>query len=199
MFSGIIDHTGEIVKIVKRKNKDTTIFISTKFTVKDIKLGSSICCNGVCLTVISINKVGGKLHLSFDISNETIVCTNFSKLKIGDQINLERSLRVGDEISGHFVFGHTDCVTKLLSIKKIKGSHQLVFSNSSVISKYIAKKGSISIDGVSLTLNTVNKKTFSVNIVPYTWSHTNFDKLKVNARINVEVDMLARYVSQNIK
>ena len=199
MFTGIIDHNGEITKVVNRKNSDITIIVSTKFKNKDIKLGSSICCNGVCLTVCKINRLKNKLELSFDVSNETINCTNFSKLKIGSKINLEKSLRMGDEISGHFVFGHVDEVSKLLSIKKIKGSHQLKFSKPKKLTKYIAKKGSIAVDGVSLTVNSTDSKSFSVNIVPYTWSHTNFYELKVNSLINVEVDMLARYVSQNLK
>ena len=199
MFTGIIDHNGEIIKITKKRNKDISIFVSTKFKPKDIKLGSSICCNGVCLTVCKIKKLKNKLELLFDVSNETINCTNFSKLKIGSKINLEKSLRMGDEISGHFVFGHVDEVSKLLTIKRIKGSHQLKFSKSKKLSKYIAKKGSIAVDGVSLTINSTDSKSFSVNIVPYTWEHTNFNKLKVNSLINVEVDMLARYVSQNLK
>ena len=199
MFTGIIDHNGEIIKITKKRNKDISIFVLTRFKPKDIKLGSSICCNGVCLTVCKIKKLRNKLELSFDVSNETINCTNFSKLKIGSKINLEKSLRMGDEISGHFVFGHVDGVSKLLTIKRIKGSHQLKFSKSKKLSKYIAKKGSIAVDGVSLTINSTDSKSFSVNIVPYTWEHTNFNKLKVNSLINVEVDMLARYVSQNLK
>lgn len=199
MFTGIIDHNGEIIKITKKRNKDISIFVLTRFKPKDIKLGSSICCNGVCLTVCKIKKLKNKLELSFDVSNETINCTNFSKLKIGSKINLEKSLRMGDEISGHFVFGHVDEVSKLLTIKKIKGSHQLKFSKSKKLSKYIAKKGSIAVDGVSLTINSSDSRSFSVNIVPYTWEHTNFNKLKVNSLINVEVDMLARYVSQNLK
>jgi riboflavin synthase len=199
MFTGIIDHNGEIIKITKKRNKDISIIVLTRFKPKDIKLGSSICCNGVCLTVCKIKKLKNKLELSFDVSNETINCTNFSKLKIGSKINLEKSLRMGDEISGHFVFGHVDEVSKLLTIKRIKGSHQLKFSKSKKLSKYIAKKGSIAVDGVSLTINSSDSKSFSVNIVPYTWEHTNFNKLKVNSLINVEVDMLARYVSQNLK
>ena len=199
MFTGIIDHNGEIIKITKKSNKDISIFVLTRFKPKDIKLGSSICCNGVCLTVCKIKKLKNKLELSFDVSNETINCTNFSKLKIGSKINLEKSLRMGDEISGHFVFGHVDEVSKLLTIKRIKGSHQLKFSKSKKLSKYIAKKGSIAIDGVSLTINSTDSKSFSVNIVPYTWEHTNFNELNVNSLINVEVDMLARYVSKNLK
>ena len=199
MFTGIIDHNGEITKILKKRNKDITISILTKFKPKDIKLGSSICCNGVCLTVCKISRLKNKLELSFDVSNETINCTNFSKLKIGSKINLEKSLRIGDEISGHFVFGHVDEVSKLLTIKKIKGSHQLKFSKSKKLLKFIVKKGSIAVDGVSLTVNSIESKSFSVNIVPYTWAHTNFNELKINSLINVEVDMLARYVSQNLK
>ena len=198
MFSRIIDHTGKITSIKKRKKKDITIFISTEFKTKDIKLGSSICCNGICLTVCTMKKVKTKLELSFDVSNETIRCTNFSKLKVGSNINLEKSLRVGNEISGHFVFGHVDDVSKLLNIKKIQGSHKLEFSKSKSLSRYIAKKGSISVEGISLTVNDIKAKSFSVNIVPFTWMHTNLRFLKINSRINVEVDMLARYVSQNL-
>ena len=120
MFTGIIDHNGEITKVIKRENSDITITVSTKFKTKDIKLGSSVCCNGVCLTVCNVSKSKHNLELSFDVSNETIDCTNFSKLKIGSKINLEKSLRMGDEISGHFVFGHVDEVSKLLSIKKLE-------------------------------------------------------------------------------
>ena len=199
MFTGIIDHNGQIIKIAKKRNKDISFFVLTKFKPKDIKLGSSISCNGVCLTVCKIKKLKNKVELLFDVSNETINCTNFSKLKIGSKINLEKSLRIGDEISGHFVYGHVDEVSKLLTIKRIKGSHQLKFSKSKKLSKYIAKKGSFAVDGVSLNINSTDSKSFSVNIVPYTWEHTNFNKLKVNSLINVEVDMLARYVSQNLK
>lgn len=199
MFSGIVDHIGSILEIKKLNNRDVRLIISTKFKKKDINLGSSICCNGACLTVTSINKIRNSLNLSFDVSKETFDCTNFSQLKIKSLINLEKSLRLGDEISGHFVSGHIDEVIKLAGLKKHKGSHIINFSIPRSLKKLIAKKGSISLNGVSLTVNKVTTKLFSVNIVPYTWEHTNFSSLKIGSRINVEVDMLARYVTQNLK
>ncbi len=193
MFSGIIENTG-IVKVFK-KYKDYRLILDTDLKFKDIKKGSSVCCNGVCLTVISKKKFLKKTKLSFDVSKETVSCTNFDQLKIGDLINIEKSLKVGDEISGHFVFGHVDETAALISSKKIGGSYELKFKISKKIKKLIAKKGSISINGISLTINNINRDVISLNIIPYTWNRTNLHKLKIGNRINLEVDMLARYVT----
>ena len=116
---------------------------------------------------------------------------------MGDLINIEKSLRVGDEISGHFVFGHVDETAALLSSKKIAGSYELKFKISKKLKKFIAKKGSVSINGISLTVNKIKNDVISLNIIPYTWNKTNLHKLEVGNRINLEVDMLARYVTQN--
>ena len=195
MFSGIIENTG-IVKEFK-KYKDYRLILDTDLKFKDIKKGSSVCCNGVCLTVISKKKLLKKTKLSFDVSKETVRCTNFKQLKMGDLINIEKSLRVGDEISGHFVFGHVDETAALLSSKKIAGSYELKFKISKKLKKFIAKKGSVSINGISLTVNKIKNDVISLNIIPYTWNKTNLHKLEVGNRINLEVDMLARYVTQN--
>ena len=195
MFSGIIENKG-IVKEFKRF-KDYRLIIDTDLNFKEIKKGSSVCCNGVCLTVTSKKKLSKKTRLSFDVSKETVSCTNYNQLKIGDMINIEKSLRVGDEISGHFVFGHIDDTATLVSSKKIGGSYELKFKISKILRKFIAKKGSVAINGISLTINNIKKYEISLNIIPYTWSKTNLHKLKVGERINLEVDMLARYVTQN--
>ena len=195
MFSGIIENQG-IVKEFK-KLSDFRLVIDTDLKFKDIKNGSSVCCNGVCLTVTSKKKLSKKIELSFDVSKETVDRTNFNQIKKGDQINIEKSLRVGDEISGHFVFGHIDDTATLLSSKKIGGSYELIFKIKKNLRRFIAKKGSVSINGVSLTINKVKLGEISLNIIPYTWSKTNLHKLKVGDRINLEVDMLARYVTQN--
>ena len=195
MFSGIIENTG-IVKEFK-KYRDYRLILDTDLKFKDIKKGSSVCCNGVCLTVISKKKLLKKTKLSFDVSKETVRCTNFKQLKMGDLINIEKSLRVGDEISGHFVFGHVDETAALLSSKKIAGSYELKFKISKKLKKFIAKKGSVSINGISLTVNKIKNDVISLNIIPYTWNKTNLHKLEVGNRINLEVDMLARYVTQN--
>ncbi len=195
MFSGIIENKGTVVEFLKLK--DYRLGISTDLNYSSVKKGSSVSCNGVCLTVLSKKKISKSTVLYFDVSGETVNCTNFSEISVGDTINIEKSLRVGDEISGHFVFGHVDDTAKLLSIKKIGGSHELKIKISKNVQKYVAKKGSISLNGVSLTINNVKNDQISLNIISYTWNKTNFKKLKVGDRINLEVDMLARYVTQN--
>ena len=195
MFSGIIENKGTVKEF--KKCKDYILVLDTDLNFSDIKKGSSVCCNGVCLTVTSKKRHSKKTKLSFDVSKETVNCTNFSQLKIGDLINIEKSLRVGDEISGHFVFGHVDDTAELVSKKKVGSSYELKFRVSKSLRKFIAKKGSVAINGISLTINNIKKYEISLNIIPYTWSKTNLHSLKVGDRINLEVDMLARYVTKN--
>ena len=197
MFSGIIEQVGEVINI--EDHGDRRITIKTKFAKKDIKIGSSVCCNGVCLTVHTIKKNKVNLVLSFDVSKETLKCTNFNSLYSGSLINLEKSLKVGDEISGHFVFGHVDTVSKLKSKKKSGRSYILKFTMPKNIRKLVTKKGSISINGISLTVNKTTKDSFFVNIVDYTWNHTNLRKIRLKDIVNIEVDMLARYVTNSKK
>ena len=195
MFSGIIENKGFVLKF--EKQKDFRLVLDTNLKYKDIKKGSSVCCNGICLTVISKKKKKKYTQLSFDVSQETINCSNFNVIKKGDEINIEKSLRVGDEISGHFVFGHVDDTSKLMSIKKVGDSHEIKLEISKKIKKFIAKKGSVSLNGISLTINQVKNNFIVLNIIPFTWLNTNLKGLKIGDRINLEVDMLARYVTQN--
>mgnify|MGYP001368862268 FL=1 len=195
MFSGIIENKGFVFKF--EKQKDFRLVLDTNLKYKDIKKGSSVCCNGICLTVISKKKKKKYTQLSFDVSQETINCSNFNVIKKGDEINIEKSLRVGDEISGHFVFGHVDDTSKLISIKKVGDSHEIKLEISKKIIKFIAKKGSVSLNGISLTVNQVKNNFIVINIIPFTWLNTNLKGLKIGDRINLEVDMLARYVTQN--
>ena len=196
MFSGIIENKGYVLKF--EKQKDFRLVLDTNLKYKDIKKGSSVCCNGICLTVISKKKKKKYTQLSFDVSQETINCSNFNVIKKGDEINIEKSLRVGDEISGHFVFGHVDDTSKLISIKKVGDSHEIKLEISKKIKKFIAKKGSVSLNGISLTVNQVKNNFIVINIIPFTWLNTNLKGLKIGDRINLEVDMLARYVTQNL-
>ena len=195
MFSGIIENKGFVFKF--EKQKDFRLVLDTNLKYKDIKKGSSVCCNGICLTVISKKKKKKYTQLSFDVSQETINCSNFNVIKKGDEMNIEKSLRVGDEISGHFVFGHVDDTSKLISIKKVGDSHEIKLEISKKIKKFIAKKGSVSLNGISLTVNQVKNNFIVINIIPFTWLNTNLKGLKIGDRINLEVDMLARYVTQN--
>jgi len=195
MFSGIIENKGIVLKFEKKK--DYRLVLDTNLKYKDIKKGSSVCCNGICLTVISKKKKKKYTQLSFDVSQETINCSNFNVIKKGDEINIEKSLRVGDEISGHFVFGHVDDTSKLISVKKVGDSHEIKLEIKKNVKKFITKKGSISLNGISLTVNQIKNNFIVLNIIPFTWLNTNLKGLKIGDRINLEVDMLARYVTQN--
>ena len=195
MFSGIIENKGFVTKFEKKK--DYRLVLDTNLKYKEIKKGSSVCCNGICLTVISKKKKKKYTQLSFDVSQETINCSNFKTIKKGDELNIEKSLRVGDEISGHFVFGHVDDTSKLSSIKKVGDSHEIKLEISKKTKKFIAKKGSVSLNGISLTVNEGKNNLIVLNIIPFTWLNTNLKGLKIGDRINLEVDMLARYVTRN--
>ena len=190
MFSGIITNVGEIIAC----NKSESI-LSIKSSIKKINLGDSISCSGVCLTIARIkNNI-----VDFNISSETKNKTNLMYLNVGDSINLEKSLKVGDEINGHFVFGHVDGLSKILSIKHLEDSKVIEFLAEENIIKYLSPKCSVALDGISLTVNNVSEAKFNVSIIPYTWENTSLKKMKEGDFLNTEVDMLARYVFKALK
>ena len=190
MFSGIIMNVGEIFAY----NKSESI-LSIKSSIKKINLGDSISCSGVCLTIARIkNNI-----IDFNISSETKNKTNLMYLNVGDLINLEKSLKVGDEINGHFVFGHVDGLSKILSIKHLEDSKVIEFIAEENIIKYLSPKCSVALDGISLTVNNVSEAKFNVSIIPYTWENTSLKKKKEGDFLNTEVDMLARYVFKALK
>ena len=190
LFSGIIINVGEVVAY----NKSESI-LSIKSSIKKINLGDSISCSGVCLTIARIkNNI-----IDFNISSETKNKTNLMYLNVGDLINLEKSLKVGDEINGHFVFGHVDGLSKILSIKHLEDSKVIEFIAEENIIKYLSPKCSVALDGISLTVNNVSEAKFNVSIIPYTWENTSLKKMKEGDFLNTEVDMLARYVFKALK
>ena len=196
MFSGIISALGVVKNITYDDIYSFDIEIK-KINLEEfeesnnlIKIGCSIACSGVCLT---LTKKKWNI-LTFDVSKETMNKTNLSNWKIGNLVNLERALRVGDEIGGHFVTGHVDTVLKLQKIIEEDGSRILYIKLNDEISPYIASKGSITIEGISLTVNEVNNDYFNVNIIPFTWDNTNLSKIKVHDFVNVEIDLLSRYL-----
>ena len=196
MFSGIISALG-IVKNISYNDIYSVDIEIKKINLEDfeksdnlIKIGCSISCSGVCLT---LTKKKYNI-LTFDVSKETMNKTNLSNWKIGNLVNLERALRVGDEIGGHFVTGHVDTVLELQKIIEEDGSRILYIKLNDEISPYIASKGSITIEGISLTVNEVNNDYFNVNIIPFTWDNTNLSKIKVHDFVNVEIDLLSRYL-----
>ena len=196
MFTGIVSHIGKIIKISHPNDWELLVEIINNnhsnncFNINSLKIGASISCSGICLT---LKKVSDNT-LFFDVSDETRDKTNFSTWKVGSLINLEKSLKVGDELGGHFVYGHVDTTAKIRSIEKINGSYRITFNINKDFLKYFTSKGSVSVDGVSLTVNDVNKDFFTVNIVPYTWIHTSFKNYKIGTVVNIEIDILIRYL-----
>ena len=189
MFNGIIFNKGLITKILKRP-KGINIFIKSglKLSMKDI--GISVACDGVCLTLISIkNKI-----MEFYLSDETINRSKFNHIRLKDEINLELPLKYGQKISGHICQGHVDTVGKILSIKKIDKSYLFDFQINKKERKNIIEKASISINGVSLTISKVTSKGFQIWIIPHTYRLTNLSSLKKGNLVNVEIDILSKYV-----
>jgi riboflavin synthase len=191
MFTGIITHLGKISELKKNPKKDLLLKISVVGKInRKLVIGCSIACNGICLTLIEQKKS----LLSFQASKETCEKTTLENWKIGEEINLEFALRAGDELGGHMVLGHVDGTAKILAIQPIKDSKKFTFSTKKELMKFIAEKGSVTINGASLTVNEVEKNSFSVNLIPHTIANTAFKNAAVNDFINLEIDVIARYV-----
>tara|TARA_E500000178_G_scaffold334335_1_gene370124 strand:+ start:298 stop:912 length:615 start_codon:yes stop_codon:yes gene_type:complete len=193
MFTGITTNLGKIIKISKYKNPE--IFIKSSLKLGDVTIGSSIMCSGICLTVIKKNKN----VFAVNVSEETLNVTNSAKWQLGSFVNLEKSLKIGDEISGHLVTGHVDGTTKLTKLRKLDKSYILNFNIPRDLKKFICRKGSITLDGVSLTVNDVKKSIFSINLIPHTMKNTTLGLIQTGDIVNIEIDILARYIDQNIR
>ena len=194
MFSGIVQGQAILSSKEDKESIVTMEFATTAFNPVDLDLGASIAINGVCLTATSLNKDS----FSVDVSTETLKCTNIGELELGDVVNIEQSLKLGDSIDGHFVFGHVDEVSIVQKIDELDQTRILHFSLSKEGMKFVVKKGSIAINGVSLTVNAVNDSGFEVMIIPHTLEKTTLNEFKKGTRANIGYDMLARYV-QNLK
>jgi len=189
MFNGIIFNHGKVTKIYKRA-KGINLFIKSNISIKYKDLGISISCDGVCLTLISYkNKT-----LEFYLSKETLLRSKFKKINIGDIINLELPLKKGQNISGHICQGHIDYVAKVKKIKLIDRSYLVEILSTNFQKKNLIEKASILVNGVSLTISKVTKSGFQVWIIPHTYNLTNLSKLKKNSLVNIEIDILSKYV-----
>ncbi len=192
MFTGIIEGIGKVSKI----NKNTTNRSAFQMIVdlgkhsKGLKVGQSVALNGVCLSVTKISKN----KCSFELIDETIKKTDLGNLKVGGIVNIERSLKVGDRMEGHFVLGHVDGVGIIKKIEKKPNEVKLWFEIPKKLSKYVVKKGSIALDGISLTVVDVKKNNASVCLIPHTMNLTNFNSKKVSDKINIETDILGKYI-----
>jgi len=191
MFTGIVKTVGKIEHIDYREDVLQIRIHPGEIDWREVALGDSIAVNGVCLTVMAIDDN----RLSFEVSGETLACTNGLD-RVGNRVNLEQALRLSDRLDGHLVSGHVDGVGTVKEISQHEDRCQLVIQAPDALLKYIAAKGSITVDGVSLTINRVEENVFEVNLVPYTLQHTNFAFLKPGEKVNLETDMIARYVAR---
>lgn len=196
MFTGIIQNTAKLNKVSSKKDNYTYVLESNlKLNKKDI--GTSISIDGVCLTLVKFKKISNKKnYIFFNISPETLNISSFKKKKVGSILNLEKSLKFGDEIAGHFLQGHVDDTGKVLFVKKNKNSWVFWVSIKAKFKKYLINKGSIAINGVSLTINEIKKNRIRIDIIPHTFDKTNFKLLKKNMIVNLEYDLLMKFLKK---
>ena len=190
MFTGIVTDLGTVRRITP--GPVTRLEIETAYPVAEIALGASVCCNGCCLSVVE----KGSNWMAFEVSGETLSVTTLGQWQLGTRVNLERALKVGDELGGHLVSGHVDGVGRIVDQNPDGGSIRITFGAPRGLMQFIASKGSIAVDGISLTVNEVADTTFGVNIIPITQEVTSFGSIAAGAAVNLEIDQVARYVAR---
>ena len=198
MFTGIIEETGTVEKVARGKDAITLVVRAGK-AVRGLKIGGSLAVNGCCLTATKISARGKSRLVQFDLLIETWRRTNFQFLKTGSLVNLERPLRAGDELGGHFVTGHIDATGKILRWEPSGSDHVLDIAAPENVMRYVIEKGSIAIDGMSLTVAEVNTDSFRVWIIPHTFEVTNLRRRKAGEMVNLEADLLGKYAEKFIR
>jgi riboflavin synthase len=196
MFTGIVTDVGRIRH--REKRGDAHLVLSTSYDVSEIAIGASIACSGICLTVVDKGSAADR-WFAVTASAETLARTTLGSWEMGAAINLERPLRVGDELGGHIVTGHVDGVADVLERREEGESARFILRAPSDLAPFIASKGSVALDGVSLTVNEVEGSRFGINIIPHTLGHTTFGDVRPGMRVNLEIDLLARYVARLVK
>ena len=193
MFTGIVTDIGEITSVTIGGNaEDRRFVVHTRHDMAPIAIGASIACSGCCLTVIE----KGEGWFAVEVSGESLAKTHLGDWKLGSRLNLELSLKLGDELGGHLVLGHVDGAGKIVSMTPEGGSVRFVFEVPDELARFIAAKGSVAVDGISLTVNEVDGNRFGVNVISHTQAVTTLGQARVGQRVNLEVDMLARYVGR---
>jgi len=192
MFTGIIEEIGAIKSLSRIGANQLELCVSCQLIQDDLKIGDSVAIDGVCLTVVRFDKV----ESVFELSSETLDHTLFSSKRSGDRINLERALRLGDRLGGHIVQGHVDAFAGLLAIHKSGDFYEIDFSLNSAVKKYVVNKGSIAINGISLTIASLEEDRFSVAIIPHTFQQTSLANLNISDEVHIETDMIGRYVER---
>jgi len=193
MFTGIILGVGRIEAIQQQAEQQTTMRVTTQLSMSNWHVGDSVAVDGCCLTVTDFYAAAG---FAAELSPETLKCTHFSSARPGQQVNLEPALKLGDVLGGHMVSGHVDGTGRILSVKETGGHRQLRIGLPDDMCCYTVAKGSVAVNGVSLTVNEVNAESFTVSLIPHTLSHTNLGELRRGHRVNIETDMIGRYVER---
>ena len=193
MFTGIVTDVGRVLEV--QPGGDTRFVIETSYDMDRVEIGASIACDGACLTVVD----KGPEWFAVTASAETLGCTMLGRWRAGGRVNLERALRIGDELGGHIVTGHVDGIAEVVERREERESSRLTLEAPTALAGYIARKGSIALNGVSLTVNEVEDCRFGVNIIPHTRAATTFDAVTVGDTLNLEVDLIARYVARLIE
>lgn len=196
MFTGIVTDVGEVIAVEPRAEGLARLRIACGYDPDTIAIGASIACSGVCLTVVARGRDGNRNWFSVDAAAETLRLTMVGRWRQGTRINLERSLKAGDELGGHIVAGHADGVAVLAVREDLTDMARLTFAAPPELARFVAQKGSVALDGVSLTVNTVEGSAFSVLIIPHTLAVTTIGALAVGDSVNIEVDLMARYAAR---
>jgi len=191
MFTGLIEDVGTILSL-NRQGLAGLLKIQTSLPLSEISIGDSVAINGVCLSVT----IKQDRALTFDVSPKSLEVTTLGDLRPGAAVNLERALRLGDRMGGHIVSGHIDCVGRLSKSSELSGNRIMEFSLPSESARYLVSKGSVTIDGVSLTVNSVTQTSFSVNIIPQTQAASTLSAITIGAKVNIETDLIAKYVER---
>jgi riboflavin synthase len=196
MFTGIVNDLGEVLAVHEQAQGLRRVIIACGCDPESIDIGASIACSGICLTAVERGRAGNRTSFTVDAAAETLRVTNAGTWQRGTKLNLERSLRLGDELGGHMVSGHVDGIAELVGRDDFVDSAALSFRVPAKLARFIAQKGSVALDGVSLTVNDVKADTFSVLIIPHTLKVTTLGALQPGARVNIEVDQMARYAAR---
>jgi riboflavin synthase len=196
MFTGIVTEVGEVLAVEERGEGLRRLTIACAFDPASIAIGASICCAGVCMTAVATGTQGGRGTFSVDAAAETLRLATVGRWQKGTRVNLERSLKMGDELGGHLVSGHVDGLAQLVTRDEMTDMARLTLRVPKALARFIAQKGSVALDGVSLTVNDVTDDTFSVLIIPHTLSVTTLGTLKAGDQVNLEADMMARYAAR---
>jgi riboflavin synthase len=195
MFTGIVTDVGEVIE-AKREGDLMRLAVACAYPAASIEIGASICHAGVCLTAVEARTVGNRTVLATDVGAETLAVTALGGWREGTRLNMERSLRVGDELGGHMVSGHVDGVAEILDRRDFDGMAHFRFRAPAELAKFIAVKGSVALDGTSLTVNAVEDDTFEVLLIPHTLAVTTWGERRAGDRVNIEVDQMARYAAR---